>query len=125
MTKLKRLPVRYIRDYIKRAYKLRDCCYICSSTKKLELHHLYSVSELFNRWLDKRNIRSVDTEEQILEYRVQFAKDCADLLANEHLYTLCDAHHKRLHNIYGQTYANSMTPKIKNWLELQREKNAK
>lgn len=123
MTELKRLPVRYIRDYIKRDYKLRDCCYICSSNKKLELHHLYSVSELFNRWLDENKIRSIDSEEQILTYRVQFAKDCAELLANEHLYTLCDIHHKRLHSIYGQTYSNSMAPKIKNWLKLQREKN--
>lgn len=123
MTELKRLPVRYVRDFIKRDYKLRDCCYICGSTQKLELHHLYSVSELFNRWLDKQGIRSIDTEEQILEYRVSFAKDCADMLGHEHLYTLCDTHHKRLHSIYGQTYSNSMAPKIKNWLEIQREKN--
>jgi 5-methylcytosine-specific restriction endonuclease McrA len=123
MTELKRNPIKYVRDFIKREYKLRDHCYVCKSVEKLELHHLYSVSELFNRWLDTRGIRIVNTEEQILEYRVEFAKDCADKLSHEHLYTLCDVHHKRLHSIYGQTYSNSMAPKIKNWLEIQREKH--
>lgn len=125
MTELKRNCIKYVRDYIKREYKLRDCCYICGSEEKLELHHLYSVSELFNKWLDQNGIRSVDTEEQILEYRVRFAEDCADLLAHEHLYTLCSAHHKRLHNIYGQTYPNSLAIKIKNWLEVQKEKHVR
>jgi hypothetical protein len=114
--------VRYIRDHIKRDYKLREHCYICKSTDNLELHHLYSVSELFNRWLDANNIRHIKTEEEILEYRVRFAKDCAEHLSNDHLYTLCSVHHKRLHNIYGQTYSNSLAPKILNWLNIQKEK---
>ena len=53
MNKLKRFPVKYIRDYIKKDYKLRDECYICKATDNLELHHLYSVSQLFEKtWLD-------------------------------------------------------------------------
>lgn len=123
MTELKRLPIRYIRDYIKRDYKMRDCCYICGSTDKLELHHLYSLSELFNNWCDKNGIMSIDTEEQILEYRQIFAVECEEKLSADNLYTLCSAHHKRLHTIYGQRYANHLAPKIKNWLNIQKEKN--
>jgi 5-methylcytosine-specific restriction endonuclease McrA len=122
MAELKREHVKYVRDFIKKDYKLRDCCYICGSTDKLELHHLYSVSELFNKWCTTNNIKSITTEEQILELRVQFAKECADHLANINLYTLCSDHHKRLHNIYGQTYPNSMSTKIKTWLEIQKNK---
>jgi len=123
MTELKRLPLRYIRDYIKKDYKLRDYCYICGCTQKLELHHLYSVSELFNEWLSKNSIASVDTEEQILDYRVRFAEDYTEKLSKENLYTLCSDHHKRLHTIYGQRYSNHLAPKIKNWLDIQKEKN--
>jgi 5-methylcytosine-specific restriction endonuclease McrA len=123
MTPLKRFPVRYIRDYIKKDYSLRDCCYICGSVEKLELHHLYSVSELFNTWCDKNGIKQITCEEEILDYRVRFAKDCEEKLSTNNLITLCSAHHKRLHNIYGQRYANVLAPKIRNWLEIQKEKH--
>lgn len=124
MTDLKREHVKYIRDYIKKDYKLRDKCYICNSVNALELHHLYSVSELFNQWCVKNSIRSITTEAEIKELRVVFAKDCAEHLGNDNLFTLCSEHHKRLHNIYGQTYSNSMAPKIKNWIELQKVKHS-
>lgn len=123
MTELKRLPLKYIRDYIKKDYKLRDNCYICGTADNLELHHLYSVSELFNTWCTKQGIRDISTEEQILEYRVAFANDCCEPLSHVNLFTLCGKHHKQLHNIYGQRYSNNMAPKIKNWLELQKAKN--
>jgi hypothetical protein len=125
MTALKRLPLKYIRDYIKKDYKLRDCCYVCGSTSKLELHHIYSVSELFNNWCTANKIRVIDSEEFMLELRVKFASDCSDKLSNNNLYTLCDLHHKRLHNLYGQRYSNNMAPKVKNWLEIQKEKHGK
>ena len=125
MTELKRLPLKYIRDYIKKDYKIRDCCYVCGSEKSLELHHLYSVSELFNAWCDKNQIRSITTEEQILEFRVTFAEEYADALSHENLFTLCSDHHKRLHNIYGQRYSNHLVPKVKNWLNIQKEKHGK
>lgn len=123
MSELKRELVKYIRDYIKKDYKLRDCCYICGETNKLELHHLYSVSELFNLWCTKNKIRNIDTEDQIKQLRVVFSQDCAEQLSNDNLFTLCDVHHKRLHNLYGQTYSNHIVPKIKNWIELQKAKN--
>lgn len=125
MTELKRLPLKYIRDYIKKDYKIKDCCYICGLGDSLELHHLYSVSELFNNWCDSNKIRSIDSEEQILELRVLFAKEHADSLSHENLFTLCSLHHKRLHNIYGQRYPNYLVPKVRKWLDIQREKYGK
>jgi 5-methylcytosine-specific restriction endonuclease McrA len=123
MAELKRELVKYVRDFIKKDYKLRDCCYICGSTTKLELHHLYSVSELFNKWCVANNIKSITTEEQILSLRARFAEDCADSLNNSNLFTLCSDHHKRLHNLYGQTYPNFMAAKIKTWLDIQKDKH--
>jgi len=125
MKKLKRFPIKYIRDYIKKDYKLRDECFICGCSDKLELHHLFSVSELFRKWCDKNKILSIDTVEEINHYRVRFSKDCAEELSHDNLFTLCSKHHKLLHSIYGQTYSNHLTVKIKNWLEIQRLKNGR
>ena len=123
MTDFKRELVKYVRDYIKKDYKPRDKCYICGCISTLELHHLYSVSELFSQWCMKNNIKIIKTEDEIKQLRVQFAIDCAEALSNDNLFTLCGDHHKRLHNIYGQTYSNSLAPKIKNWIELQKVKH--
>jgi 5-methylcytosine-specific restriction endonuclease McrA len=123
MSDLKRELVKYIRDYIKKDYKLRDCCYVCSITSNLELHHLYSVSELFSLWCTKNGIRDISTETEIKTHRVQFAIDYAEQLSHDNLFTLCGKHHKQLHNLYGQTYSNNMVPKIKNWIELQKVKH--
>ena len=65
MSNLKRFPIKYIRDYIKKDYKTREDCYICSSKTKLELHHLYSVSELFGKWCDRNSIKEVTSVEKI------------------------------------------------------------
>lgn len=123
MTELKREKVKYIRDYIKKDYKLRDSCYICGVTTNLELHHLYSVSELFTKWCEKNKIKDITTADEIKSLRVQFTIDCAEPLANDNLFTLCGKHHKQLHNLYGQTYGNHMAPKIKNWIDVQKVKN--
>jgi hypothetical protein len=122
MSDLSRLPVKIVRDYIKKDYKLRDCCYICGSTQLLELHHLYSVSELFNAWCAKNKIRSFESDEHVKQLRIRFAEDNKAYLSNDNLYTLCSAHHKRLHNLYGQSYPNHMSPKIKAWLDIQKNK---
>lgn len=123
MTELKRIPIKYIRDYIKKDYKIRDECYICKSTESLELHHIYSISQLFETWCIKNKISEVISVDAIKELRVRFYEDEYDSLNNDNLYTLCKPHHERLHNIYGQRYSNHVAPKIINWLEIQREKN--
>lgn len=123
MTSLRRIPIKYIRDYIKKDYKLRDECFVCRSTDKLELHHMYSISQLFESWCIKNNIKDIDSANDIKDLRVRFYKDEFNRLSNENLYTLCKTHHERLHNIYGQRYSNSMAPKIINWLMIQKEKH--
>ena len=121
MTELKRDLTKYTRDFIKKDYKQRDKCYICNSTKQLELHHLYSIAELLGSWLKKNNY-SIETAELIMELRVIFYKEHKDELNNDNLYTLCKPHHERLHHIYSQRYPNVMVPKIRNWLEIQKRK---
>jgi hypothetical protein len=121
MSDLKRLPVKYLRDYIKKDYKLRDKCFICNSVETLELHHLYSVSELFERWCAKNRIKSVNSVDEITTLRVKFAEDCSEELSHKNLYTLCKTHHQRLHYLYGKSYSNYMALKVKTWLLNQRE----
>jgi hypothetical protein len=123
MSNLKRIPIKYIRDYIKKDYKIRDECYICKSKEKLELHHIYSISQLFENWCMTNNIKEVDSVDIIKDLRVKFYEDEFHRLSNDNLYTLCKVHHERLHNIYGQRYSNNIAVKIINWLKLQREKN--
>ena len=123
MSQLKRFPIKYIRDYIKKDYKLKDKCYICGSKEKLELHHLFSVSQLFEQWCSENKVTEIDTVEKITSLREIFAVDCKESLDHHNLYTLCKTHHQRLHNIYGQNYSNHLVPKVKKWLELQREKS--
>jgi len=123
MSNLKRIPIKYIRDYIKKDYKIRDECYICKSKEKLELHHIYSISQLFENWCMTNNIKEVDSVDIIKNLRVKFYEDEFNRLSNDNLYTLCKVHHERLHNIYGQRYSNNIAVKIINWLKLQREKN--
>ena len=119
---LKRVPVKYIRDFIKRDYKLKDYCHICRATVNLELHHIYSLSELFQDWCKKNNIGKIITVKQITELRIRFKKDHSKELSNHNLYTLCKIHHQRLHNLYGQIYPNYLVPKIEDWLNIQRKK---
>ena len=123
MSQLKRFPIKYIRDYIKKDYKLKDKCYICGSKEKLELHHLFSVSQLFEQWCSENKVTEINTVEKITSLREIFAVDCKESLDHHNLYTLCKTHHQRLHNIYGQNYSNHLVPKIKNWLEIQKDKN--
>tara|TARA_R100000231_G_scaffold134140_2_gene107461 strand:- start:1085 stop:1462 length:378 start_codon:yes stop_codon:yes gene_type:complete len=125
MNQLKRFPIKYIRDFIKKDYKLRDECYICGSKEKLELHHLLSISELFNKWCVKNKINAIDDVDYIKKLRIEFANDLEEELSHKHLFTLCNTHHKQLHSIYGQTYSNHLAPKIKNWLEIQKAKNGR
>ena len=125
MSELKRFPIKYIRDYIKKDYKLRDECYICGSKEKLELHHIFSVSQLFNEWCTQHKITEIDSVEKITSLREKFAIDCKESLDHHNLYTLCKSHHQRLHTIYGQRYSNHLAPKIKNWLDIQKDKHGR
>ncbi len=125
MTVLKREPVKYIRDFIKKEYNKALSCFICDSTKDLELHHIYSLSQLWREWCHNKNITTINSVEHIFELRELFQKQCRLNLSNDNLYTLCKIHHNRLHTIYGQRYDNNLVPKIERWLRIQREKHLK
>lgn len=119
--KLKRDPVKYIRDFMKSDYKARECCYLCGSPDNIELHHLYSVAELWHAWTKKNKI-TITSDEDVISCRETFIQDNALYLSNEHLYSLCKPHHQRLHSIYGKSYSNYMAKRVKAWLEAQRDK---
>lgn len=119
--KLTRLPVKWIRDGIKKNYKDREPCFICGSEETIELHHIYSVSELWNNWL-RENRLSITCDEDVLKYRASFEQDNLDKLSNDNLYSLCKLHHLKLHQIYGKSYSNYMGDKVRDWIHKQRDK---
>lgn len=118
---LKRDPVKYIRDSMKSQYKAREQCFICGCSENIELHHLYSVAELWHAWQKSSRVR-VETDEDIINCREQFITENALYLSNEHLYSLCKAHHQRLHSIFGKSYSNYTARKVAKWLDAQKLK---
>jgi len=116
---LKREPVKHVRDGMKSRYKRREPCYICGSEENIELHHLYCVSELWNAWTQKNRIR-VTTDEEARTYRTTFEAEYQEKLSNDNLYSLCKAHHSRLHQIFGKSYSNYVALKVGEWLERQK-----
>ena len=75
MDVLKRFPIKYVRDYIKKDYKIRDECFICGSKDNLELHHLYSLSQLWEAWCREHNLKKVESVEIIKQLRITFADE--------------------------------------------------
>lgn len=120
MSKNKRIPVKWIRDKAKAAYQKKDKCYICSTTKDLELHHLNSVTYLFDTWV-KENDYCIHTDEDILEYRDEFISLHKSELYDQ-VYTLCVAHHAALHGVFGKTPLPSSVKKQERWIEIQKGK---
>jgi len=114
---MNRVPVKYIRDYIKKDFDKKTYCEICGDTNNLELHHIYTLSELWDNWCDKHKISGLD----VLEHRAQFVKDEQDKISKE--ITLCKTHHTTLHRIYGQQYSNHRASLVLKWIETQKEKN--
>jgi hypothetical protein len=116
---MKREPVKWLRDKMKSSYKAKEPCYICGSTEAIELHHLYSVSELWNSWINKKGV-IIDSDESVVFYRDEFYEDNSSMLNNDTLYSLCKKHHLRLHYLFGQTYSNYTASKVQAWLEKQK-----
>lgn len=118
---LTRLPVKWLRDGIKSKYKEKEPCYICGSEQQVELHHLYSVSELWNTWL-RTNKVTIISDKDVLDNRRQFEQDNEQFLHNDNLFSLCKVHHQRLHHLYGKSYSNYMAAKVLVWINTQRDK---
>jgi hypothetical protein len=120
--KLTRLPVKWVRDSIKSKYKEKEPCFICGSEIDIELHHLYSVSELWNVWLRENRI-TISCDQDVIANRSRFEQDNADKLSNDNLFSLCKPHHLKLHQIYGKSYSNYMGDRVRSWIQKQQEKN--
>lgn len=99
-TKLKREAVKYIRDKAKSAYVKDVHCYVCNVESPLDLHHVYSISELFSTWCLKSGI-VVNSVEDILGVRERFISEHKKELYID-VRTLCKKHHKYLHSLFGQ-----------------------
>lgn len=120
-TKLKRDPIKYIRDGAKSAYEKGTECRICGATDKLDFHHFYTLTPLFNAWC-RKNKFPINTEEDVLSVRDRFIAEHKPELY-EHAVTLCHDHHLKLHSIYGKDPPLVTATKQMRWVEIQREKN--
>lgn len=120
MSKLKRIPIKYVRDRAKSRYVKDSCCYVCGDDKHLDFHHLYTVDILFDNWLSANKI-AINTVDDIIAVRDDFIES-HEYEMFEYAKTLCKSCHQRLHVVYGQRPALSTGPKQERWLEKQREK---
>jgi 5-methylcytosine-specific restriction endonuclease McrA len=120
MNTLKRLPIKYIRDKAKKAYEKETNCFVCDSKAELELHHVYSISELFNRWCRKQGV-TIKTEDDILVHRESFIQ-----AHHKEIYidvrTLCKRCHFKLHSLFGQHPPLPTGEKQLNYLGRARDK---
>jgi 5-methylcytosine-specific restriction endonuclease McrA len=116
----KRIPIKWIRDGAKSAYEKQSHCWICQSTTDLELHHTHSLTLLLDRWCHSEGIQ-LETDEDVLRIRDRFISEhhCE---IYEQVYTLCNQHHVRLHQVFGKAPGLLTAPKQQRWIELQRDK---
>lgn len=124
MKKLKRDPVKYIRDRAKSKYEKGTECHICGANTELDFHHFYTLAPLLREWLkEKQQERPAHyTDEYIVIWRDEFIEDkWAELY--EHTVTLCHKHHLELHRLYGRNPALVTAKKQMRWVEIQRDKN--
>jgi hypothetical protein len=114
--------VKIVRDGMKSRYKSREPCYICGSSENIELHHIYSVAELWNTWV-KVNKIVIENNAEVVSLRRIFEAENSEKLSNDNLFSLCKNHHARLHQLYGKSYSNYMGDKVRLWIEKQRIKH--
>lgn len=117
----KRDEIKYIRDRAKGRYKKDSSCRICGSSEKLDFHHFYTLTPLYNKWKRDEKVK-VTNEEELLAIRDRFITEHMPEMY-DHTVTLCHMHHMKLHSIYGKDPALVTAPKQMNWVEIQRGKN--
>lgn len=116
----KRVATKHIRDGIKSNYRKDDKCAICCGGADLELHHYTTVSLLLTKYATEKGI-PIKTDEEVLAMRDAFYKDHWHELV-EFTVTLCNEHHKFLHNIYGTTPTLASSNKQERWVQIQKDK---
>ena len=117
----KRDPIKFVRDKAKGRYQKGTECFICGATEKLDFHHFYTLTPLFNKWLKAEKI-SINTDEDVLEVRDRFIAEHMAELYDETI-TLCHDHHLKLHSLYGKDPPLATAPKQKRCVNIQREKH--
>jgi len=119
---LKRDEIKYIRDLVKSEYQKGTECYICGSTEELQLHHFYSVTQLWEKWKRENKIGTISSVDEIFKLRGDF-KEYAHKEIYEDVVTLCKFHHMdHLHRLFGKSPSLSTAEKQRRWVERQREK---
>ena len=118
---LKRDLIKYIRDKAKSKYKKTDKCFICGEKTNLDFHHFYSLTELFNEYMEKHNLE-ITTEEEILKVREKFIEENFEKIYNKAV-TICHKHHLKLHSIYGKKPKLVTAEKQDRWVNIQRTKH--
>lgn len=116
-----RLAVKWIRDKAKSGYNKGNQCEICGTTEKLDFHHFYTLTPLFDKWCRVNKIKIV-TDEDVLAVRDRFIAEHKVELYDETV-TLCHDHHMKLHSVYGKAPTLGTASKQKTWVEKQREKH--
>lgn len=119
-TNNKRQAVKHVRDKAKSAYEKKSECYICGTTQDLELHHTHSVTLLLNKWAAEQGY-DISTDDGILAVRDEFI-EAHKREIYEAVYTLCNRHHVKLHQVYGKSPLLASAPKQERWIEVQRQK---
>lgn len=124
MKKLKRDPIKYIRDRAKSKYQKGTECEICGTDIELDFHHFYSLSPLLKQWLKKKQRERPEhyTDEYIVVWRDEFIEDNWEELYNDTV-TLCHKHHMELHKLYGRNPGLGTAKKQMRWVEIQRVKH--
>lgn len=115
----------YVRDGIKQEYqkKKKNECYICGDTINLEVHHLFSLSVLFDEWLKEKFIpkKSIVFLEQIKSLRSQFYVDKKKEL--DSVITLCQSHHDKLEYYFGKKPRLSKVDAMSRYIMNERKKH--
>ena len=124
MKKLKRDPVKYIRDRAKSKYEKGSECHICGAETELDFHHFFTLAPLLREWLKQKQNERPDhyVDEYITIWRDEFIEDKWAELYNDTV-TLCHKHHLELHRLYGRNPALVTAKKQMRWVEIQREKH--
>ena len=115
-----KLFVKFIRAKAKTSYHKhkKEECFVCGKRSELELHHNIPLAEVVNGYLKSHNIKNPSND---LELREQILTECSYEIFGE-LITLCKMHHKAVHTLFGRTYNNKTSIKVKKYLERQKEK---
>lgn len=116
----KRLPVKWVRDKAKAAYQKDTECFICGADTNLDLHHLHSISVLLEEWCKDKGI-VLNTDEDVIAIRDQFIAEHYIEIYKK-VYTLCNDHHVKLHQVYGKSPGNHTANKQETWIYIQKDK---